>query len=225
MHGKPDATAHLVPSAQPTTARTATVTPLSAVRTAWRVVHGSESLQQQKCQQQLCCHIGLSAPAPSLPHDRPPRASHPAPLQRYCATSTWCSWTSSATRPSQWRARAAAGRGALYYVVVENKRAAAPLWPDAAARAEAARSPTELNGRRRAIQSTPLRSAYLKMDLDEVELPDNHPWAVKKPVSWRAGRAVDEGKGCTSRRQVSPHTTAAAACSHFITARAPRPAR
>ncbi|GBF89147.1 hypothetical protein Rsub_01864 [Raphidocelis subcapitata] len=26
-------------------------------------------------------------------------------------------------------------------------------------------------------------SAYLKMDLDEVELPDNHPWAVKKPVS------------------------------------------
>ncbi|KAI8476430.1 MAG: hypothetical protein J3K34DRAFT_401343 [Monoraphidium minutum] len=26
-------------------------------------------------------------------------------------------------------------------------------------------------------------SAYLKMELEEVELPENHPWAVRKPVS------------------------------------------
>jgi hypothetical protein len=37
----------------------------------------------------------------------------------------------------------------------------------------------------------PHRSAYLKMDLDEVELPENHPWAVKKPVGggWARGCA------------------------------------
>jgi hypothetical protein len=28
-----------------------------------------------------------------------------------------------------------------------------------------------------------LRSAFLKLDLEEVELPENHPWAVRRPVS------------------------------------------
>ncbi|KIZ07016.1 hypothetical protein MNEG_0943 [Monoraphidium neglectum] len=26
-------------------------------------------------------------------------------------------------------------------------------------------------------------SAFLKLDLEEVELPENHPWAVRRPVS------------------------------------------
>lgn len=34
-------------------------------------------------------------------------------------------------------------------------------------------------------------SAYLKMDLEEVELPENHPWAVRKPVS-SCGSALPE---------------------------------
>jgi hypothetical protein len=54
--------------------------------------------------------------------------------------------------------------------------------------------------RPRALASAPAApSAYLKMDLEEVELPDNHPWAVKKPVRTREGLGALAAAGCSGR--------------------------